>query len=150
VVTVHRRPCNVTGNTCNITILYQQYSVPIVKNSEKQSNSKNDHWCTNRHMSTQSPPNTESQIRRICAIKIQPDGFFYIANRYRQNFLPVWIIIEKMSAPSPHLVSFPTGSRKMADFAKALLKCSQNSIILVVTVKFPICRKRNVASIRLV
>ena len=23
-------------------------------------NSKNDHWCTNRHMSTQSPPNTQS------------------------------------------------------------------------------------------
>jgi len=31
--------------------------VPFVKNSQKQSsdrqNSKNHHWCTNRHMSTQ-------------------------------------------------------------------------------------------------
>ena len=35
-------------------------SVPIVKNSQKQSNSKNYYWCTNRHMSTQSPPNAQS------------------------------------------------------------------------------------------
>ena len=38
--------------------------VPLVKNSQKQpkdsQNSKNNHWCTNRHMSTQSPPNTQS------------------------------------------------------------------------------------------
>jgi len=40
--------------------LYQQYTnnVPIVNNSQKQSkesqNSKNDHWCTNRHMSTKT------------------------------------------------------------------------------------------------
>jgi len=46
--------------------LYQQCinSVPIVKNSEKQSkdsqNSKNDDWCTNRHMSTQHPLNTQN------------------------------------------------------------------------------------------
>ena len=33
----------------------------IVKNSQKQSNSKNHRWCTNRHMSTQSPPNTQSR-----------------------------------------------------------------------------------------
>jgi len=32
----------------------------ICTNRQKQSNSKNDHWCTNRHMSTQSPPNTQS------------------------------------------------------------------------------------------
>jgi len=32
-------------------------SVPIIKNSQK---SKNVHWCTNRHMSTHSPPNTQS------------------------------------------------------------------------------------------
>jgi len=35
-------------------------SVPIVKISQKQSkddhNSKNDHWCTNRHMSTKTIP----------------------------------------------------------------------------------------------
>jgi len=30
------------------------------KTVKRQSNSKNDHWCTNRHMSTQSPPNTQS------------------------------------------------------------------------------------------
>jgi len=42
--------------------LYQQCtnSVPIVKNSQKRSkdsqNSKNDYWCTNRHMSTKTVP----------------------------------------------------------------------------------------------
>ena len=40
-------------------------SVPIVKNSQKQSKdsqtAKKYHWCTNRHMSTQSPPNTQSR-----------------------------------------------------------------------------------------
>ena len=63
--------------------LYQQCTngVPIIKNSQKtvkpakmtigvpivtglprQSNSKkNDHWCTNHYMSTQSPPNTQSR-----------------------------------------------------------------------------------------
>ena len=45
---------------------YQQCTniVPIVKNNQKQSkdskNSKNHCWCTNRLMSTQSPPNTQS------------------------------------------------------------------------------------------
>jgi len=34
----------------NKTTAYQQCT-----NRQKQSNSKNDHWCTNRHMSTQSP-----------------------------------------------------------------------------------------------
>jgi len=42
-------------------------------NSQKQSkdsqNSKNDHWCTNRHMSTQSSPNAQSRSRR-CAMQI--------------------------------------------------------------------------------
>jgi len=42
--------------------LYQQCTngVPIVKNSQIQSknsqNSKNDHWCTNRHMFTKTVP----------------------------------------------------------------------------------------------
>jgi len=44
-------------------------SAPIVKNSQQQSkdsqNSKNDHWCTNRHMSPQSPPNTQSPRPRL-------------------------------------------------------------------------------------
>ena len=53
---ITRNTCNITRNTCNMTT----NSVPIVKSSQKQSNSKNDHWCTNRHMSTQSPPNTHS------------------------------------------------------------------------------------------
>ena len=38
------------------------FAVLTVKNSEKQSNSKDDHRCTNRHMSTQSPPNTQSSL----------------------------------------------------------------------------------------
>jgi len=29
-------------------------------NRQKQSNSKNDHWCTNRHMSTESAEYTKS------------------------------------------------------------------------------------------
>jgi len=37
--------------------------VPTVyqKQPKDNQNSKNDHWCTNRHMSTQSPPNTQSR-----------------------------------------------------------------------------------------
>jgi len=43
----------------------QRYkTVPTVYQLSKQSKdcqtSKNDHWCTNRHMSTQSMPNTQS------------------------------------------------------------------------------------------
>ena len=38
------------------------YSVPFVKKQSKDSQAaKNNHWCTNRHMSTQSPPNTQSR-----------------------------------------------------------------------------------------
>jgi len=57
---VARVSCNITRNTCNITILYQQCT-----NRQKHSNSKNDHWCTNRHVSTQSPPNTQSQLNAM-------------------------------------------------------------------------------------
>jgi len=48
--------------TCLPRLYQLQYtnSVPVAKNSQKQSNSKNHHWCTNRHTSTQSPPNTQS------------------------------------------------------------------------------------------
>ena len=53
--------------------LYQQFTngVPIVKNSQKQSkdsqNNKNDHWCTNRHMSTKTVATVyqSSKISRI-------------------------------------------------------------------------------------
>ena len=48
-----------------LSVFDDWYSVPFVKNSQKQSkdsqNSKNHHWCTNRHMCTQSPPNTQSR-----------------------------------------------------------------------------------------
>ena len=41
-------------------------SVPIVKNSQKTvKQQKNDHWCTNRHMSTQCPPNTQSRANAV-------------------------------------------------------------------------------------
>jgi len=47
-----------------LSVFDDWYNVPFDKNSQKQSkdsqNSKNHHWCTNRHMSTQSPPNTQS------------------------------------------------------------------------------------------
>ena len=48
--------------TLHLHLLYQQCTngVPIVKNSQKQpkdsQNSKNYHWCTNRHMSTKTAP----------------------------------------------------------------------------------------------
>ena len=49
-----------------LSVFDDWYSVPFVKNSQKQSKdsqtAKNDHWFTNRHnMSTQSPPNTQSR-----------------------------------------------------------------------------------------
>ena len=56
-----------------MTILYQSSqvyqvctnSVPTVYQSSKtvkrQSNSKNDHWCTNRHMSTKTVPTVYQQ-----------------------------------------------------------------------------------------
>ena len=31
------------------------------KQSKDSQTAKNDHWCTNRHTSTQSPPNTQSR-----------------------------------------------------------------------------------------
>jgi len=48
------------------------YSVPFVKNSQKSvsQNSKNHHWCTNRHMSTQSPPNTQSRANSATLRKL--------------------------------------------------------------------------------
>jgi len=33
---------------------YSVHSSKTVKNSQKSQNSKNHHWCTNRHMSTHS------------------------------------------------------------------------------------------------
>ena len=40
--------------------LYQQCT-NRQKQSKDSQTAKNDHWCTNRHMSTQSPPNTQSR-----------------------------------------------------------------------------------------
>ena len=69
----HRYFSATNGNTLDhltYDFSLRQYTVPIVKNSQKQSKTqskqyKNDHWCTSRHMSTQSPPNT--QIRANAA-----------------------------------------------------------------------------------
>jgi len=64
-------------------------SVPIVKNNQKQSkdsqNSKNDHWCTNRHMSTQSPPNRQSPRPRP-----RPPSAFAFAE-YTKPFPRRWV-----------------------------------------------------------
>jgi len=64
---------------CLLTVFDDSYTIPIVKNtqnhctnnvpivkySQKQSkdsqNSKNDHWCTNRHMSTKTVPTVYQQ-----------------------------------------------------------------------------------------
>jgi len=40
--------------------LYQSCTNSVPKTVKRQSKQQNDHWCTNRHMSTQSPPNTQS------------------------------------------------------------------------------------------
>jgi len=58
---------NVTG----LPRLYQQCAnnVPIVKNSQKQlkdsQNSKNDHWCTNRYMSTKTVPTVYQSSKTV-------------------------------------------------------------------------------------
>jgi len=45
-----------------LTIGTVYHSSKTVKNSQKTvKQQKTDHWCTNRHMSTQSPPNTQSR-----------------------------------------------------------------------------------------
>jgi len=56
-------------------------------NRQKQSNSKNDHWCTNRHMSTQSPrpPNTQSHCSHTPFHLTPPLGEFSL-----QYCHPVW------------------------------------------------------------
>jgi len=57
--------------------LYQQCTngVPIVKNSQKQSkdsqNSKNDHWCTNRHMSTKTDQQCTNRQKQSKTVKRQ-------------------------------------------------------------------------------
>ena len=53
------------GTPMVLSVFDDWYNVPFDKNSQKQSkdsqNSRNHHWCKNRHMSTQSPPNTQSR-----------------------------------------------------------------------------------------
>jgi len=48
------------GTPMVLTVLDDWYSVPFVRNNQKQSkdsqNIKNDYWCTNRHMSTKTVP----------------------------------------------------------------------------------------------
>ena len=34
----------------------------VYHSSKDSQTAKNDHWCTNLHMSTQSPPNTQSRV----------------------------------------------------------------------------------------
>jgi len=63
------RPVTI-GTPMVLTVFDDWYNVPIVKNSQKQSKNsknskKNDHWCTNRHMSTQNPPNTQSLLHDV-------------------------------------------------------------------------------------
>ena len=48
--------------TNSVPTVYQ--SSKTVKKSKDSTNTKNDHWCTNCHMSTQSPPNTQSPRSR--------------------------------------------------------------------------------------
>ena len=54
-----------TGTPMVLSVFDDWHSVPFVKtvkNSQKTVKQQiNDHWCTNRHMSTQSPPNTQSR-----------------------------------------------------------------------------------------
>jgi len=53
-----------------VTCLYQDCtnSVPIVKNSQKTvKQQKNGHWCTNRHVYTESAEYTKPRKRRYLA-----------------------------------------------------------------------------------
>ena len=56
------RPVTI-GTPMVLSVFGDWCSVPFVKNSQNQSKdsqtAKNDNWCTNRYMSTQSPPNTQ-------------------------------------------------------------------------------------------
>ena len=45
--------------------LYQQCTNRLKQSKDSQT-AKNDHWCTNRYMSTHSPPNTQSRRSRCC------------------------------------------------------------------------------------
>jgi len=50
------------GTPIVLSVFNDWYSVLIVKNIQKTvKQQKNDYWCTNRHMSTQSPQNTQSR-----------------------------------------------------------------------------------------
>jgi len=53
------------GTPMVLSVFDDWYSVSFVKKHSKQSKdsqtAKNDYWCTNRHMSTRSPPNTQSR-----------------------------------------------------------------------------------------
>ena len=52
------RPVTI-GTPMVLSVFDDWYSVPFVRNSQKTvKTAKNHHWCTNRYMSTQSPPNT--------------------------------------------------------------------------------------------
>jgi len=55
------RPVTI-GTPMVLSVFHDWYSVRIVKYSQKTvKQPKNNHCCTNRHMSTQSPPNTQSR-----------------------------------------------------------------------------------------
>jgi len=52
-----------------LSVFDDWYNVPFVKNSQKQSkdsqNSKNHHWCTNRHMSTKTVPTVYQSSKTV-------------------------------------------------------------------------------------
>jgi len=57
------RPVTI-GTPMVLSVFDDWYSVSFVKNSQKTvKQQKNDHWCTNHHMSIQSPPNTQSHAK---------------------------------------------------------------------------------------
>ena len=84
------RPATI-GTQMVLTVFDDWCSVPIVKNS------KNDYWCTSRHMSTKTVPTVYQSSRGVgsgegCS---PPQKFFCIFLFQNGDFLcmPVWISV---------------------------------------------------------
>ena len=106
-----------TGTPMVLSVFDDWHSVPFVKtvkNSQKTVKQQiNDHWCTNRHMSTQSPPNT--QIRANAATLQNLYTLFYllmmpaarlVCQRPSSNFPYFWTPLANFMLSRPNSVEY--------------------------------------------